>query len=71
MNAAGREIFVPLITVDARYDIGDGARGQTAAAFAIGRIRKGGAKLAPFWLDIPPKMFDALSARPHDFSVKT
>lgn len=71
MNAGGREIFVPLITVDARYNMGDGARGQTAAAFAIGRTGATGDKLKPFRLDAPSKMFDEIAVRPHSFSVKT
>ncbi len=71
LTAAGRPMFVPVISVDARYDRGDGGRGQTAAAFVIGVVRDGNDKLAPFWLDTAPRMFDTVAARPHSFSVRS
>ena len=69
LTAANRPMFVPVISVDVRYDRGDGSRAQTAAAFVIGIVRDGSDKLAPFWLDTPTRMFDEIAARAHSFSI--
>lgn len=71
MTAADRPMFVPMMTVDVRYDRDDDSRAQTAAAFMIGIVRDGSDKLAPFWLDTSPRMYDTIAARPHSFSVRS
>ena len=62
--AAGRPMFVPLATVNALYWSGEG-EGQAAQAYAIGEAREGAAKLAPFWLDVPARMYETAEARMH------
>jgi hypothetical protein len=64
MTAANRPMFVPIVSVNLLYRAGDmGA--QTTRAWAVGIERVDSAKLAPFWFDAPPKMYDAVAARPH------
>jgi hypothetical protein len=64
MDAAGRPIFVPIVAVACRF-VSDGDEFRAARAFAVGVERVDSAKLAPIWLDVPPRMFDTLAARPH------
>lgn len=68
LTAAGRPMFVPLVTVSARYWSGEG-EGQVAQAFALGEARAGAAKLAPFWLDVPARMYETVEVRPHGAAV--
>lgn len=60
--ANGRTMFVPVVGINVLYRAG-GDSGQAARAFAIGIGREDGAKLMPFWLDQPPRLFDGLEAR--------
>ncbi|MEH3099043.1 hypothetical protein [Sphingomonas adhaesiva] len=69
LSASGRPMFVPVAAVSVRYASGS-VRGQTAGAFAIGVEREGAAKLLPFWLDGPGRMFDSVAARPHAVAVR-
>ena len=64
LSAAGRPMFVPIVAVNLTYATAD-LVGQLAQAFAIGVERVDSAKLAPFWLDAPPRTFDQVAARPH------
>lgn len=69
LAAGNRQMFVPVVAVDVRYGLPDGGQGQTAAAFMIGATRADGDKLAPFWLDAPPRTLDQVAARPHALSI--
>jgi hypothetical protein len=69
LTAAQRPMFVPVVTLNARYALGSAGEGQTAQAFALGIERAGAAKLAPFWLDAPSRMFEAVAARPHALAI--
>ncbi|WP_294352940.1 hypothetical protein [uncultured Sphingomonas sp.] len=71
LTAADRPMFVPVVTLNARYVPSETAagEGQTAQAFALGIERAGAAKLAPFWLDGPARMFETVAARPHALAV--
>lgn len=57
--AEGRSLFVPVVTLNARYRWRGTipGEGHTGASFALGRSRGEGAKLAPFRLDGPPRMW--------------
>ncbi|MEH3048243.1 hypothetical protein [Sphingomonas adhaesiva] len=70
LTAGGRPMFVPVAAVNVRYASGE-VRGQTAEAFAVGVERDGAAKLMPFWLDGPGRMFDTVAARPHALAVRS
>ncbi|WP_353461400.1 hypothetical protein [Sphingomonas faeni] len=64
MTAANRPMFVPVVATNILYvTAGEGA--QTARAWVVGIERVDSAKLAPFWLDAPAKMFTTVAARPH------
>ncbi len=64
MTAANRPMFVPVVATNILYrTAGDDA--QTARAWVVGIERVDSAKLAPFWLDAPAKMFTTVAARPH------
>lgn len=64
LTAADRPMVVPIVAVNLRYATG-AIEGQTARAWAIGIERVDSPKLAPFWLDGPARMYDAVAARPH------
>lgn len=60
LNAGERPMFVPVVAIRAVC----GGR-QTVSVHALGIERPGQAKLGPFWLDQPPRMFDTIGVRPH------
>jgi hypothetical protein len=60
LTAGERPMFVPVVAIRAVHD-----GGQTTSVHAIGIERPGQAKLGPFWLDQPPRMYDAIGVRPH------
>jgi hypothetical protein len=57
----GREAFVPLLAFNALYSWG-GGDAQTSAAYLLGRGTEG-EKMAPFRLDLGPRIFRGLGAR--------
>src|SRR5690242_1090456 len=65
----GRPMFVPIVAVDLRYRW-PGGEGQTAGSFVIGIAPKAGERMRPFWLDGAPRMYDAVTARPHAVGVR-
>ena len=69
MTAANRPMFVPIVAVNVLYASGEIA-GQTARAWAIGIERVDSAKLAPFWLDAPARMYDGIAARAHAVAIE-
>jgi LPXTG-motif cell wall-anchored protein len=60
LQAGGRPMFVPVVAIRAVH-----AGGQTVSVHALGIERPGQAKLGPFWLDQPMRMFDTIGVRPH------
>ena len=58
----GRHVIVPLIGFNALYRWGV-SDGQTSQSFLLGRDTKG-EKLAPFRMDLGPRVFRGLAARP-------
>jgi hypothetical protein len=60
LTAGDRPMFVPVVAIRAVH-----AGGQTTSVHAIGIERAGQAKLGPFWLDVPSRMYDAIGVRPH------
>ena len=64
MTAANRPMFVPVVATNILYaTAGDDA--QTARAWVVGIERVDSAKLAPFWLDAPARMYSSVAARAH------
>ncbi len=64
MTAANRPMFVPVVAINIVYRTAND-EAQIARAWVVGIERTDSAKLAPFWLDGPAKMFTSVAARPH------
>lgn len=60
LQAGDRPMFVPVVAIRAVH-----GGGQTTSVHALGIERAGQAKLGPFWLDQPSRMFDTIGVRPH------
>lgn len=65
----GRKLFVPLVGVNAVYR-GPAGPKQTSASYLVGRDGDG-EKMAPFRLDLGPRIFRGLGARTHTLGVRT
>lgn len=64
----GRQLFVPLVAFNILFRSGAG-EGQASASFLVGRGSDEDEKLAPFRLDLGPRIFRGLSARPHSLGL--
>jgi len=64
----GRKLFVPLVAFNILFR-GAGGEGQASASFLVGRGTENDEKLAPFRLDLGPRIFRGLSARPHSMGL--
>lgn len=69
LQAGGRPMFVPLLALAVRWRDGDAPR-RAGQAYAVGIERVDSTKLAPFWLDTPPRQYDGVVARPHGAPVE-
>ena len=61
----GRTLFVPLVAFNILYS----GNAQSSASFLVGRGSEADEKLAPFRLDLGPRIFRGLSARPHSMGL--
>jgi hypothetical protein len=68
IEMGGREVFVPLLAFNAIYRSGS-IEGQTSASFLVGRDGSGD-KLAPFPLNLGPRIFRGLGARTLPLGVR-
>jgi hypothetical protein len=64
----GRTLFVPLVAFNILFR-GGGGEGQASASYLVGRGADGDEKLAPIRLDLGPRIFRGLSARPHSMGL--
>lgn len=60
-EVAGRQVFVPIIAFNALYRW-SGGEGQTSVSYLLGRDTKS-EKLAPFRMDLGPRIFRGVAAR--------
>lgn len=67
-EAGGRRLFVPLVAFNILFRAG-GTDGQASASFMIGRGSEDDEKLAPFRLDMGPRIFRGLVARAHSVGL--
>jgi hypothetical protein len=67
-EAAGRQVFVPLIAFNALYRWSD-SESQTSAAYLLGR-NTSGEKMAPFRADLGPRVFPGVGARALHIGVR-
>ena len=68
-QAGGRKMFVPMIGFNILYRFGS-ADGQASASFLVGRGNEQDEKLAPFRIDLGPRIFRGLSSRPHSIGLQ-
>jgi hypothetical protein len=57
----GRQVFIPLIAFNALYSWSNSS-GQTSASYLLARDTKG-EKMAPFRVDLGPRIFRGVGAR--------
>ena len=62
----GRQLFVPLVALNIFF----AGEGQASASYLVGRGTDMDEKLAPFRLDLGPRIFRGLSARPHSAGLQ-
>ena len=67
-EVGGRSVFVPLLAFNILYEWARG-QGQTSASYLVGRETKGD-KMAPFRLDLGPRLFRTLDKRPLPLEVR-
>jgi hypothetical protein len=67
-EAQGRRFFVPLIAFNALYSWA-GNQGQTSVSYLVGRAGET-EKMAPFRLDLGPRIFRGLGAREHELRIR-
>lgn len=61
-DVGGKQVCVPLLGLNALYTWNNGSEGQTSASYLLGRATQG-EKLAPFRLDLGPRLFRGVGAR--------
>jgi len=69
LEMEGHFLFVPLAGFNTLYHWGSGRDGQTSTSYLVGK-QTDGAKLAPFRLDIGPRVFRRLAAREYELRVR-
>ena len=68
LNVGDRKVFVPLIAFNILYGWARGT-GQTSASYLVGRDTKSD-KMAPFRLDLGPRLFRSLGQTPLPIAVR-
>ncbi len=68
LDAGGRQVFVPLLAFNALYRW-NGHEGQTSVSYLLGR-ETDGEKMAPFRIDLGPRQFRKVGARPLPTGVR-
>jgi hypothetical protein len=68
LEIEGRPLLVPLVAFNALYRWSSG-EGQTSTSYLVGRTTEGD-KLAPFRLDLEPRVYRKLAGREHELRVK-
>jgi hypothetical protein len=68
LDAGGRQVFVPLLAFNALYRW-NGREGQTSVSYLLGR-ETDGEKMAPFRIDLGPRQFRKVGARPLPTGVR-
>ena len=68
-EASGRKMFVPLVGFNILYRFGSGD-GHASASFLVGRGDENADKLAPFRIDLGPRIFRGLSSRAHSIGLQ-
>lgn len=61
----GRPMCVPVVVLSARYRWAGGGKAELGVDYLIGIDRPGNPRLGPFWLDVPPRLYDRIGMRLH------
>lgn len=61
----GRPMCVPVVVLSARYRWAGGGKAELGVDYLIGINRPGNPRLGPFWLDVPPRLYDRIGMRLH------
>ena len=69
LEMEGQSLFVPLAGFNALYRWGSESNGQTSTSYLVGK-QTNGVKLAPFRLDMGPRVFRRLAAREYELRVR-
>lgn len=69
LEMEGRPLLVPLAGFNALYRWGSGSDGQTSTSYLVGK-QTNSEKLAPFRLDMAPRVFRRLAAREYELRVR-
>lgn len=60
----GKSLFIPVVAFNVLYEWGEGGQGQTATSFVVGReSNPPAAKMAPFRLDLGPRIYRTVGQR--------
>jgi hypothetical protein len=70
IHAEGRPLLVPMTALNTLYRWGSNNDGQTSASYLVGKQTTTD-KLAPFRLDLGPRVFRGLAIREHQLRVRT
>lgn len=65
----GRRLFVPLVGFNLLFR-SNGGDGQASASYLVGRGSEQDEKLAPFRIDLGPRVFRSLAARAHSMGLQ-
>ncbi len=68
-EASGRKMFVPLVGFNILYRFGS-SDGHASASFLVGRGNDDDQKLAPFRIDLGPRIFRGLASRAHSVGLQ-
>jgi hypothetical protein len=68
LEMGGRQVFVPILAFNANYGSA-GKEGQTSVSYLVGRDGNG-EKLAPFRLDLGPRLFRNVATRPLPIGIR-
>lgn len=66
----GRRLFIPMVALNVFYEWGEGETGQSSKSYLVGRESQPPAeKMAPFRLDLGPRIYRSVGARPSTLAL--
>jgi len=66
----GRRLFIPMVAVNVFYEWGEGETGQSSKSYLVGRESQPRAeKMAAFRLDLGPRIYRSVGARPSTLAL--
>jgi hypothetical protein len=69
VNVQGRSLFVPMVAINVFYEWGEARRGQTSRSYVVGRETEQPAeRMAPFRLDLGPRIYRTVGQREHNLA---